>query len=115
MARPRSPSIGRMPSASCRCPRARRSFCTGRLLTVSSFRQKNDEQTMTGAAAALTTASIAARRAPWNRTLLLLMPAIATLVFMFLMPLALFFVRTFAEFDGSTVEFIDQARDLLLS
>src|SRR5437763_5417500 len=70
---------------------------------------------MTGAAAALTTASIAARRAPRNRTLLLLMPAIATLVFMFLMPLALFFVRTFAEFDGSTVEFIDQARDLLLS
>jgi len=70
---------------------------------------------VTGAAAALTTASIAARRAPRNRTLLLLMPAIATLVFMFLMPLALFFVRTFAEFDGSTVEFIDQARDLLLS
>jgi ABC-type spermidine/putrescine transport system permease subunit I len=70
---------------------------------------------MTGAAAALTTASIAARRAPRNRTLLLLAPAIATLVFMFLMPLALFFVRTFAEFDGSTVEFIDQARDLLLS
>ena len=34
---------------------------------------------MTGAAAALTTASIAVRRAPRNRTLLLLIPAIAML------------------------------------
>jgi ABC-type spermidine/putrescine transport system permease subunit I len=39
----------------------------------------------------------------------------ALLVLMFLVPLLLFFVRTFAEFDGTTAEFIDQARDLLLS
>ena len=37
------------------------------------------------------------------------------LIFLFLVPLALFFVRTFAEFDGTTAEFIEQARDLLLS
>ncbi len=37
------------------------------------------------------------------------------LIFLFLVPLALFFVRTFTEFDGSTAEFVEQARDLLLS
>jgi ABC-type spermidine/putrescine transport system permease subunit I len=50
-----------------------------------------------------------------NRTWLLILPALAMLVFMFLVPLALFFVRSFTEFDGTTAEFIDQARDLLLS
>src|SRR5271163_5226858 len=50
-----------------------------------------------------------------DRTLLLMLPSLAMLIFLFLVPLALFFVRTFAEFDGTTAEFIDQARDLLLS
>ena len=53
--------------------------------------------------------------APRDRTLLLLLPALAMLVFMFLVPLALFFVRSFTEFNGTTAEFIDQARDLLFS
>jgi putative spermidine/putrescine transport system permease protein len=53
--------------------------------------------------------------APRDRTLLLMLPALAVLVFMFVLPLALFFVRSFTEFDGTTGEFIDQARDLLLS
>jgi putative spermidine/putrescine transport system permease protein len=44
-----------------------------------------------------------------------MVPAIVMLVLMFLVPLVLFFVRTFAEFDGTTAEFIDQAKDLLLS
>ena len=57
----------------------------------------------------------AASSAPRDRTLLLMLPALAVLVFMFVLPLALFFVRSFAEFDGTTAEFIDQARDLLLS
>ena len=52
---------------------------------------------------------------PRDRTLLLILPALAMLVFMFLLPLALFFVRSFAEFDGTTADFIDQGRDLLLS
>jgi putative spermidine/putrescine transport system permease protein len=52
---------------------------------------------------------------PRDRTLLLMLPALAVLVFMFLVPLALFFVRSFTEFDGTTAEFIDQGRDLLLS
>ena len=55
------------------------------------------------------------RTAPRDLTLLLLWPAIAMLVVMFLAPLALFFVRTFAEFDGTSAEFISQAEDLLLS
>src|SRR5271170_527744 len=50
-----------------------------------------------------------------DRTLLLMLPSLAMLIFLFLVPLALFFVRTFAEFDGTTAEFIEQARDLLLS
>jgi putative spermidine/putrescine transport system permease protein len=70
---------------------------------------------MTDAVATLGPVSSAARTAPSDRTLLLMLPALAVLVFMFLVPLALFFVRTFAEFDGSTAEFIEQAHDLLLS
>lgn len=56
-----------------------------------------------------------ATRAPADRRFLLMVPALLILVVMFLVPLALFFVRTFAEFDGSIAEFIEQARDLLLS
>jgi len=56
-----------------------------------------------------------ASSAPRDRILLLMLPALAVLVFMFVLPLALFFVRSFMEFDGTTGEFIDQARDLLLS
>jgi ABC-type spermidine/putrescine transport system permease subunit I len=52
---------------------------------------------------------------PRDRTLLLILPALAVLIFMFLVPLALFFVRSFTEFDGTAAEFIDQGRDLLLS
>ena len=48
-------------------------------------------------------------------TPLLLLPAIAMLVLMFLVPMVLFFVRTFMEFQGSTAEFVVQARDLLFS
>jgi putative spermidine/putrescine transport system permease protein len=62
-----------------------------------------------------TEALAAAPTAPRDRTLLLMLPALAVLVFMFVLPLALFFVRSFTEFDGTTGEFIDQARDLLLS
>jgi putative spermidine/putrescine transport system permease protein len=57
----------------------------------------------------------AARAAPRDLTLLLMLPAVAMLTFMFLVPLILFFVRTFAEFDGSSGEFVAQAEDLLLS
>ena len=53
--------------------------------------------------------------APRDRTLLLIVPALTMLMLMFLVPLALFFVRTFTEFEGTTAEFIDQGRDLLLS
>jgi ABC-type spermidine/putrescine transport system permease subunit I len=52
---------------------------------------------------------------PRDRTLLLIVPAIAMLVLMFLVPLTLFFARTFTEFDGTTAAFIGQAEDLLLS
>lgn len=52
---------------------------------------------------------------PRERTSLLMLPALAVLVFMFLVPLALFFVRSLTEFDGTTAEFIDQGRDLLFS
>jgi putative spermidine/putrescine transport system permease protein len=57
----------------------------------------------------------AARAAPRDLTLLLMLPAVAMLTFMFLVPLILFFVRTFAEFDGNSGEFVAQAEDLLLS
>jgi ABC-type spermidine/putrescine transport system permease subunit I len=56
-----------------------------------------------------------ASRAPRDRTLLLMVPAWAMLIVMFLVPLTLFFVRTFMEFDGTTAEFIGQAQDLLFS
>jgi putative spermidine/putrescine transport system permease protein len=56
-----------------------------------------------------------ARTAPRDLTLLLILPAVAMLVLMFLLPLALFFIRTFMEFEGSAAEFIDQAKELLLS
>jgi putative spermidine/putrescine transport system permease protein len=52
---------------------------------------------------------------PRDRTLLLMLPALVMLVFMFVVPLALFFVRSFTEFDGTTAEFIDQGRGLLFS
>jgi len=52
---------------------------------------------------------------PRDPTLLLMLPALAMLICMFLVPLALFFVRSFTEFDGTTAEFIEQGRDLLLS
>lgn len=58
----------------------------------------------------------AARRpARRDRTVLLLLPALVMLVGMFIVPLALFFVRSFTEFDGTSAEFVDQAQDLLLS
>src|SRR5271170_1914442 len=57
----------------------------------------------------------AASRAPRDRTLLLLLPALAMLIVMFLLPMVLFFVRTFAEFDGTSAEFINQTQGLLLS
>ena len=60
-------------------------------------------------------ASLAAHRGPRDLTLLLMLPALATLVVMFLVPLALFFVRTLTEFDGTTGDFFSEAQDLLLS
>jgi len=53
--------------------------------------------------------------APRDPTLLLMLPALAMLICVFLVPLALFFVRSFTEFDGTTAEFIEQGRDLLFS
>jgi putative spermidine/putrescine transport system permease protein len=70
---------------------------------------------MTSAVAPLRPGLLAASKAPRDRTLLLMLPALAMLIFMFVVPLVLFFVRTFTEFDGTTADFIDQARDLLLS
>ena len=70
---------------------------------------------MTDTVAMLGPASRTTRRGGSDRTLLLMVPALAVLVFMFLVPLVLFFVRTFAEFDGGIAEFVEQARDLLLS
>jgi len=68
-----------------------------------------------GAASARQTGQDVARSAPRNLTLLLMLPAVAMLTIMFLLPLALFFVRTFMEFDGTSGEFVAQANDLLLS
>lgn len=70
---------------------------------------------MTSTAAALRAAPLAASRAPRDRTLLLMLPALAMLVLMFFVPMLLFFVRTFMEFSGTTAAFVAQARDLLLS
>jgi len=47
--------------------------------------------------------------------LLLMLPAWVMLVGLFLVPLVLFFVRTFSDFDGTSAEFLEQARDLLFS
>jgi len=44
-----------------------------------------------------------------------MLPALAILLLLFLVPLVLFFVRTFMEFDGTGAEFIAQGRDLLFS
>src|SRR5215472_7495205 len=54
-------------------------------------------------------------RAPRDRTLLLMLPALVILLLMFFVPLTLFFVRTFMEFEGTTAQFLAQAGDLLLS
>jgi len=70
---------------------------------------------MTITLAAAGPGSASAPKARRDRIPLLMLPAVMMLVFLFLVPLALFFVRAFTEFDGSTAEFIDQARDLLLS
>ena len=70
---------------------------------------------MTGSIASPWTGSPAAAKAPRDRTLLLLMPAMAMLVLMFFVPMVLFFVRTFMEFQGGTAEFLAQARSLLFS
>ncbi|HVH76880.1 MAG TPA: ABC transporter permease [Stellaceae bacterium] len=70
---------------------------------------------MTSTAAALRAAPLAASRAPRDRTLLLMLPALAMLVLMFFVPMLLFFVRTFMEFSGTTAAFVAQARELLLS
>lgn len=60
-------------------------------------------------------AKTAASSAQRDLMLLLMLPALAMLVLMFLVPVVFFFVRTFAEFDGTTAAFFAQARDLLLS
>ena len=70
---------------------------------------------MTGSIASRWTGSPHAAKAPRDRTLLLLLPAVAMLVLMFFEPMVLFFVRTFMEFQGSVGEFAAQASDLLLS
>ena len=70
---------------------------------------------MSGAVATLRPRPLAASKAPPDRTLLLLLPALLMLVLMFLVPLALFFVRTFMEFEGTSAEFLVQAKGLLLS
>jgi ABC-type spermidine/putrescine transport system permease subunit I len=70
---------------------------------------------MTGNIAARWTAAPEAARAPRDPTLWLLLPAVAILVLMFLVPMVLFFVRTFMEFEGNTAEFVARARGLLFS
>jgi ABC-type spermidine/putrescine transport system permease subunit I len=55
------------------------------------------------------------RPASADHRLVLMVPALVMLVLMFLLPLVLFFVRTFLEFDGGAAAFIAGARDLLLS
>jgi ABC-type spermidine/putrescine transport system permease subunit I len=70
---------------------------------------------MTASGTALRPFAPAAAKAPRELTPLLLLPAIAMLVLMFLVPMVLFFVRTFMEFPGSTADFVVQAGDLLFS
>jgi putative spermidine/putrescine transport system permease protein len=70
---------------------------------------------MTASGTALRPFAPPAAKAPRELTPLLLLPAIAMLVLMFLVPMVLFFVRTFMEFPGSTADFVVQAGDLLFS
>ena len=70
---------------------------------------------MTASGTALRPFAPPAAKAPRELTPLLLLPAIAMLVLMFLVPMVLFFVRTFMEFPSSTADFLIQARDLLFS
>lgn len=70
---------------------------------------------MTSSAAIVNTAALAAAKAPRDRTLLLILPAVAMLILLFFVPLVMFFARTFMEFEGTTGQFLAQARDLLLS
>src|SRR4051794_25189023 len=70
---------------------------------------------MTAVTATPTSASRTAPQPPRDRTLLLMAPAWVMLICLFLVPLVLFFVRSFTEFDGGTAEFIEEARDLLFS
>ena len=66
---------------------------------------------MTGSIASPWTGSPVAAKAPRDRTVLLLLPAVAMLVLMFFVPMVLFFVRTFMEFQGSAAEFADVIAD----
>jgi ABC-type spermidine/putrescine transport system permease subunit I len=70
---------------------------------------------VTSTIATLRTAPLAAAKAPRDRALLLMTPALAMLILMFFVPMVLFFVRTFMEFDGTSAQFLGQARGLLLS
>jgi putative spermidine/putrescine transport system permease protein len=70
---------------------------------------------MSGVAATMSAPTAGTGRAPRDLTPLLMLPALAILVLLFLVPLVLFFVRTFMEFDGTSAEFISQAQDLLFS
>jgi putative spermidine/putrescine transport system permease protein len=70
---------------------------------------------MISTAATFNAASLAAAKAPRDRTLLLMLPAVAMLILLFFVPLVMFFVRTFMEYEGTTGQFLAQARDLLLS
>ncbi len=70
---------------------------------------------MTAVTATPTSASRTAPQPPRDRTLLLMAPAWVMLICLFLVPLVLFFVRSFTEFDGGTAAFIEEARDLLFS
>jgi putative spermidine/putrescine transport system permease protein len=70
---------------------------------------------MTASIAVLPAVPSAMRRPPRDLTALLMLPALAALVLLFLVPLVLFFVRTFMEFDGTAADFMAQAQDLLFS
>lgn len=70
---------------------------------------------MISTAAMFNTAPLGAAKAPRDRTLLLMLPAVAMLILLFFVPLVMFFVRTFMEFEGTTGQFLAQARGLLLS
>ncbi|MBV9552078.1 MAG: ABC transporter permease, partial [Alphaproteobacteria bacterium] len=70
---------------------------------------------MANTVATLRAVPLRTARAPRDPTLLLMLPAAAMLLLMFFVPLVLFFLRTFMEFEGTTAQFLAQARDLLLS